>query len=99
MKKIFNLLMIGLMVLWAASCDKPQPEPDKDDENTETPVDPGTGEGGDQGNTGDLPKNEFPFVAEFPIECGNLISEGSDVGVTIEVTYVDDRNFVFELRP
>ena len=99
MKKIFNLLMIGLMVLWAASCDKPQPEPDNDDENTETPVDPGTGEGGDQGNTGDLPKKEFPFVAEFPIECGNLISEGSDVGVTIEVTYVEDRNFVFELRP
>ncbi len=69
-----------------ASCDKPAPDgPDGPD----VPVEPGAG----------LPKVEFPFYEEFPLEVGNLFAEGSEVGVTIEVTKVEDQNFVFQLRP
>ena len=56
-------------------------------------------ENGSGANTGEIHKVEFPYFQEFPIECGNLLAEGSEVGVTIEVTNVQDRNFVFELRP
>ena len=56
-------------------------------------------ENGDQGNTDKPQQFEFPFYEDFPLEAGNLLAEGSEVGVTIEVTKVGDRNFVFELRP
>lgn len=97
MKKIFLFSLISVLccaILF--SCERPQPEENEGNEN----VDPGTGDqGGDQGNSPDLFTKDFPYVAEFPVECGNLIAEGSDVGVTIEVTQVEDRNFIFELRP
>ena len=98
MKKTLNLLLAGLCVVFFAACEQPQPEDDPKDEQTEQP-------GGNEnenlgGNTGDKPQQfEFPFFAEYPIECGNLLAEGSEVGVTIEVTKVEDNNFVFELRP
>ena len=41
----------------------------------------------------------FPYFEEFPLKASAPVAEGSDVGVTIEVTDVDDQNFVFELRP
>ena len=98
MKKAFNLLLAGLLAVCVASCDKPQPEDnDENGDNTETP---GTGgDNGDQGNTDKPQQFEFPYVAEFPLECGKLLAEGSEVGVTIEVTKIEDQNFVFELRP
>ena len=101
MKKTFNLLLAGLLAFGIVACDKPQPEEDdKKDDGTETPVNPDTGdENGDQGNTNKPQQFEFPFIEEFPIECGNLLVEGSEVGVTIEVTKVEEQNFVFELRP
>ncbi|MBO5876169.1 MAG: hypothetical protein J6Q37_00855 [Bacteroidales bacterium] len=106
MKKTINFLLAGLVAFGIVACDKPQPEEDdnKDEEGTETPVDPGNGDengdgNGDQGNTQKPQQFEFPFIEEFPIECGNLLVEGSEVGVTIEVTKVEDQNFVFELRP
>ena len=105
MKKTFNLLLAGLLAFGIVACEKPQPEEDdKKDDQTETPVDPSTGDqngdqNGDQGNTDKPQQFEFPFFEEFPIECGNLLAEGSEVGVTIEVTKVEDQNFVFELRP
>ena len=105
MKKTFNLLLAGLLAFGIVACDKPQPEEDdKKDDETQTPVDPGTGDqggnqGGDQGNTNKPQQFEFPFYEEFPIECGNLLTEGSEVGVTIEVAKVEEQNFVFELRP
>ena len=104
-------MLAGLVALCVAACDKPQPEPDDDDdpEGTEQPVGPengdgtgsndGTGDNGDQGNINAPLQFEFPFYEEFPVECGNLLVEGSEVGVTIEVTKVEDQNFVFELRP
>ncbi len=42
---------------------------------------------------------DFEANEEFPIEAWNNLAEGTDVGVTIEVTKVEDQNFVFELRP
>lgn len=88
MKKTLNLLLAGLCVVFFAACDPQEVKPE--DEKTENP-------GGS--NTGEKPEVEFPYVAEFPVECGKLLAEGSEVGVTIEVTKVEDQNFVFELRP
>ena len=88
MKKTLNLLLAGLCVVFFAACDPQEVKPE--DEETENP-------GGS--NTGEKPEAEFPYVAEFPVECGKLLAEGSEVGVTIEVTKVEDQNFVFELRP
>ena len=105
MKRNFKFFLMSLAVLGIfASCDKPQPEENKgDDDKEQTPGgDDGTGnEGGNQGGhqTGDLPKYDFPYMADYPLEPGILFAEGSDVGVTIEVTKVEDNNFVFELRP
>ncbi len=112
MKKILAFLTAALLAFGFASCDKPQPEDTRNpDNNTETPgPDNGdngnSGDNGDNGNNGDNGDNhdkpqqfEFPFIEDYPIECGNLLAEGSEVGVTIEVTKVEDQNFVFELRP
>lgn len=105
MKKTFNLLLAGMLAFCLAACEEPQPPVDDDkDDGTETPVGPDNGDGnggqeGNQGNTGKPQQFEFPFYEDFPIECGNLLVEGSEVGVTIEVTKVEDQNFVFELRP
>ncbi len=66
---------------------------DKNEEQNDTPDNP------DNPGTNDLPKFDFPAYEDFPIEAGNLLAEGSDVGVTIEITRVEDYNFVFELRP
>jgi hypothetical protein len=111
MKKTLSFLLISLLMLGAYSCDKPElNEDDKDKDKTETPggdETPGQEEKPDEkpetpenpGQSDTLPQFEFPFNAQFPIECGNLLAEGSDVGVTIEVKKVEDKNFVFELRP
>ena len=90
MKKTLNLLLAGLCVFFFAACENPQQGEQNEDDKTEQ---------GDTGNTGDIFKKDFPFVEDYPIECGNLLAEGSEVGVTIEVTKVEDHNFVFELRP
>ncbi len=100
MKKTVVLLMMALMVFGYASCDKP--DADKgDDDGTETPApEPGPGENPGSGENPEKPDApEVPYYEDFPLECGNLIAEGSEVGVTIEVTNVEDQNFVFELRP
>lgn len=113
MKRNFNLFLMSLLVFGLmAACDKPEPDNGKDDDDkTEQPnpddgKEDGKEDGKDDGNddgdgnqTGDLFNKEFPFMAAFPLEPGNLIAEGSDVGVTIEVTRVEEQNFVFELRP
>ena len=107
MKKTLNLLLAGLCVVFFAACDQQQPEEPKDEDTEQPGNTPGDNENengneneGGSGNTGDKPQQfEFPFFAEYPIECGNLLAEGSEVGVTIEVTKVEDNNFVFELRP
>ena len=107
MKKTLNLLLAGLCVVFFAACDQQQPEEPKDEETEQPGNTPGDNENengneneGGSGNTGDKPQQfEFPFFSEYPIECGNLLAEGSEVGVTIEVTKVEDNNFVFELRP
>ena len=102
MKKAFNLLLAGLLVFGMAACDKPEPEDDdKKGNETQKPVNPDNqgNSGNEGGNTGGSQQAEFPFYEEFPVECGNLLKEGSEVGVTIEVTKVEDKNFVFELRP
>lgn len=71
--------------------EKPGDETPETPETPENPENPGQDE--------PLQQFEFPFNAQFPIECGNLLAEGSDVGVTIEVKKLEDKNFVFELRP
>ena len=105
MKKTLNIFLSALLVFAFAACEKPQPDDTKQPEQ-ETP---GNGENngennGDNGDNNGRPVDkpqqfEFPYIEEFPLEAGNLIAQGSDVGVTIEVTKVEDMNFVFELRP
>ena len=61
-------------------------------------------ETGSSTNGGEEPEPEapectLPAVEGYPIECTTEYAEGSDVGVTIEVTKVEEHNFVFELRP
>ncbi len=94
--------MASLAVVFAfTACDE-QPDEPKDDGQIENPDGPGNSgdpENPENPGTSDIPKFDFPFVEAYPIEAGNLIAEGSDVGVTIEVTKVEDQNFVFELRP
>ena len=97
------LLLASLLMFGFISCDKPQPDVEKPNENEnekpeQTPVEPENPDNPSAPSV-ELPTFEFPFVEEFPLECGNLLSEGSEVGVTIEVTKVEDQNFVFELRP
>ena len=110
MKKAFNLFLMSLLVFGFIACEKPPQEDQKDPEKEENPggnedgkedgkEDDGNDNQGDSGNVGDLEKFDFPYFDAFPVDCGNLIAEGSDVGVTIEVTKVEDHNFVFELRP
>ena len=108
---LISLLMLGAYSCEKPQLE----EDDKENtENTETPGEeetPGDEEkpGDETPETPETPENpgqdeplqqfEFPFNAQFPIECGNLLAEGSDVGVTIEVKKLEDKNFVFELRP
>lgn len=104
MKKSLILFLSSMLMLGFSACDKPQPDvddPSKDENQEQTPVDPEQPENPDNPSapSDELPVFEFPFVEEFPLECGNLLAEGSEVGVTIEVTKVEDQNFVFELRP
>lgn len=98
MKK--NLLLLLSMVAFLAagfiSCDKQPVEGEEPDDQLQTPIDSvGVIDTTDTG----LPMFNFPAVQSLPLEVGNLKAEGSDVGVTIEVTRVENQNFVFELRP
>lgn len=98
MKK--NLLLLLSMVTFLAagfiSCDKQPVEGEEPDDQLQTPIDSvGVIDTTDTG----LPMFNFPAVQSLPLEVGNLKAEGSDVGVTIEVTRVENQNFVFELRP
>ena len=94
MKKALNIFLSALLVFAFAACEEPQPDDTKQPDQDQT--DNGDNNGGNNGRPVDKPQEfEFPFVEEYPIEAGNLIAEGSDVGVTIEVTYVEDMNFVF----
>lgn len=90
---VVTSLMVGIV-----ACDKPvidEVNPD-DDDTIETPVDSVAVI--DTTDTG-IPMYNFPAVSTVPLEVGNLLAEGSDIGVTIEVTKVEHQNFVFELRP
>lgn len=98
MKK--NLLLLLSMVAFLAagfiSCDKQPIEGEEPEDQIQTPIDSvGVIDTTDTG----LPMFNFPAVQSLPLEVGNLKAEGSDVGVTIEVTRVENQNFVFELRP
>ena len=97
MKKTLNFLLAGLLAFAFVACEQPEQLPE--DEQPETPVGPEDGGNDDAGNSSKPQQVEFPYIAEYPIECGTLLAEGSEVGVTIEVTKVEDQNFVFELRP
>ena len=66
MKKAINLLLAGLCVVFFAACDPQEVKPN--DEETENP---------DGSNTGEKPEAEFPYVAEFPIECGKSAESSS----------------------
>ena len=96
MKKNLLLLMSMLLtVLVGVSCDKAKPEEENDDLSN-IPVDSVHY----VGNTATgQPMYKFPSVDSVPLEVGNLLAEGSDIGVTIEVTKVEHQNFVFEFRP
>ncbi len=88
------IVVASAIVSCLYSCDKPVI--DELDKEHEVPVDSvaviDTTESG-------LPMFSFPKIESLPLEVGNLLAEGSDVGVTIEVTKVEHQNFVFELRP
>lgn len=111
MKRNFRFFLTSLVVLGLfVCCEKPPQEENKEDDKTEhTPGDSEdnkdqngedeSGENGDGVNAPDLEKFDFPYMEAFPLEPGNLFAEGSDVGVTIEVTQLEEQNFVFELRP
>lgn len=51
------------------------------------------------GNGGNETEKFDPSNGKMPIKWSDNIAEGTDVGVTIEVTKVENENFVFELRP
>lgn len=95
MKKNLLLLMSILLTVLTClvSCDKnlPEEEPGNDIPADSVVVLDTTASG--------LPMFNFPKVNSVPITAGNLLAEGSDIGVTIEVTKVEHQNFVFELRP
>ena len=88
--------MVAFLVAGFISCDKQPVEGEEPDDQLQTPIDSvGVIDTTDTG----LPMFNFPAVQSLPLEVGNLKAEGSDVGVTIEVTRVENQNFVFELRP
>ena len=98
MKKIVMYMAALAVAFGVAACKGKEPQP------TPPGPEPGPGGGNDttvveRPNTDKLPVFEMPFYDALPLEAGNLLAEGSDVGVTIEVTKVEDNNFVFELRP
>ena len=98
MKKIFMYMAALAVAFGVAACKGKEPQP------TPPGPEPGPGGGNDttvveRPDTDKLPVFEMPFYDALPLEAGNLLAEGSDVGVTIEVTKVEDNNFVFELRP
>ena len=93
------LAMIASLMMSFIACDTKTPidDPEEDPkQEQEVPIDSvaviDTTESG-------LPIFSFPAVPNLPLEVGNLLAEGTDVGVTIEVTAVEHQNFVFELRP
>ena len=93
------LAMIASLMMSFIACDTKTPidDPEEDPkQEQEVPIDSvaviDTTESG-------LPMFSFPAVPNLPLEVGNLLAEGTDVGVTIEVTAVEHQNFVFELRP
>ena len=97
MKKIFMYMVALAVAFGVAACKGKEPQPTPGPE-------PGPGGGNDTTvvvgpGTGETPEFEMPFYDQIPLEASNLLAEGSDVGVTIEVTKVEDHNFVFELRP
>lgn len=96
--QLLLLSVIASLLFGFAACEEADIDDTKDpDKNqTETPIDSVAVI--DSTETG-LPVFNFPKVDAVPLEVGNLIAEGSDVGVTIEVTKVEHQNFVFELRP
>lgn len=96
------LLMMAMLVTFMMSfvaCDPDLKNPEGEDdpkEEQQIPIDSVAII--DSTETG-LPMFNFPKVETLPLEVGNLLAEGSDVGVTIEVKAVEHQNFVFELRP
>lgn len=93
MKKCFMYMAALAVAFGVAACKEPQPTPGP---GPDVPTDSTDVVGP---NTGGIPVFEMPFYDQLPLEASNLLAEGSDVGVTIEVTKVEDHNFVFELRP
>ena len=87
--------MLLTVLLGTVACDQIKPE-DEGNNAENVPIDSVNFEGMTESG---LPKFTFPKVESVPLEAGNLLAEGTDIGVTIEVTKVEHQNFVFELRP
>ena len=87
--------MLLTVLLGTVACDQIKPE-DEGNNAENVPIDSVNFEGTTESG---LPKFTFPKVESVPLEAGNLLAEGTDIGVTIEVTKVEHQNFVFELRP
>lgn len=110
MKKLMTFMLLCSLFVGFASCDKPEPvEDDKTEQGGngegENEGD-GSEEGGDENDDPvvdkpviDMGEFEDPTNPRVPIGWSDIIAEGSEVGVTIEIKQLETQNFVFELRP
>lgn len=109
-RKLFALMAIALMAMFAVSltaCDKQKPDEPNTEEPGENPGDEPGDEPGDQ--PGDEPGDEpgddpnhgvqVPDNIPTPIKWEVEKVEATDDGVSLEVTRVENKNFVFVARP
>lgn len=112
MKKLMTFMVLCSLLVSFGSCDKPELVEDEKTEQEGTTEGEGNteGDGGeeggaDEGNTEvdkpviDMGEFEDPTNPRVPIGWSDIIAEGSEVGVTIEIKQLETQNFVFELRP
>lgn len=109
-RKLFALMAIALMAMFAVSltaCDEQKPDEPNTEEPGENPGDEPGDEPGDQ--PGDEPGDEpgddpnhgvqVPDKIPTPIKWEVEKVEATDDGVSLEVTRVENKNFVFVARP
>lgn len=112
MKKLMTFMVLCSLLVSFGSCDKPELVEDEKTEQEGTTEGEGNteGDGGeeggaDEGNTEvdkpviDMGEFEDPTNPRVPIGWSDIIAEGSEVGVTIEIKKLETQNFIFELRP
>lgn len=110
MKKLMTFMVLCSLLVSFGSCDKPELVEDEKTEQEGTTEGEGNteGDGGEEGgaeegNTDkpviDMGEFEDPTNPRVPIGWSDIIAEGSEVGVTIEIKQLETQNFVFELRP